>query len=516
MALLPYTAPGVSVQEVSSPTPTPAIPNTTNICLVGPTRGYEVLSVIISFPTGHSAVTFTAPAGGTVIPVVTSTQIFVSAVDTVDPSKGTAAGGGYVQGNSADYTATLSGDSTTVTITPVTGSIIDTAGASILFTYRYLPANNSYFYAQTFTDANSVQTVYGPAWDSTGSTVVTPITYAANLAFQNGADTVIIQPLFKLSTPGDLTTTRLQVTTSDIPTSGNWKDTLTALQVEEGVNVIVPIVGQSMTGVTDGAQLAIYETVLQYLTYMQSIGVYIEAFFGDDDSTSTSVGQAATLRSNANTLSQYKGGTISQAVSYLSPSSYFVLPPGNTSNIPIKVGAEYAAAAVAGLHASFPVTTPITRKTVSGFVGVTEVKGRNEKDLDAGNGLMVLENIGSNSVQVRHAITLNNVDSAHRELSVVRSKFVLIQSVINTFQNALPIVSPTPALVLQTTIVGILDQLERQGIIVTYENVNTSVSNTDPTIGIVSFSYLPLFPLNYVQVSFSIDLTSGTTTVTTP
>jgi hypothetical protein len=58
------------------------------------------------------------------------------------------------------------------------------------------------------------------------------------------------------------------------------------------------------------------------------------------------------------------------------------------------VGGQYVAAALAGMLASYAVSTPLTRKPVSGFNGVNDFRSRQDKNDDAASGLLVVEQKG--------------------------------------------------------------------------------------------------------------------------
>jgi hypothetical protein len=504
-----YQPPGVSVQELTSPSVNPVVSDNTTICLVGLTQGFETKTFQLTFPTGTTPKTYTVPAGGIFLKVGT-TQAFVSAIDAVDPTKGTgniATGvGGYVEGAAADFTTSLSADSKTITITPVAASDIATLGAVINFTYEYLADN--YFEPTTLDSLSSVQARFGNAYSTDGLTINSAVSFAAGMAFENGAANLIIQPLFELSTPGDHSSTKLQATTGDVATASVWADTLYNLRDNTDINLIVPVIGQSFSGVGDSTLQDIHKVVQDHQQFMLSQGQYIFAYLGEDATTSTTNGSMATLRTHADELAARYGGALAEATVKVTPSLFYkTLPVDNSKTLAI--GGQYIAAALAGMTAARPITATLTRKQISGVATVGQTRTKADKDTDASHGLTVIEAKGS-AVQVRHAITLDATSTAKRELSVVRAKHNVIESVRTTIDAALPIVADgNAATVVKLLAIGVLEQLRLRREIVAYAGVEARILDSDPTTAEVRFSYRPAYPLNYVEIVFSLDLTNG-------
>jgi hypothetical protein len=73
----------------------------------------------------------------------------------------------------------------------------------------------------------------------------------------------------------------------------------------------------------------------------------------------------------------------------------------------------------------------------------------------------------------------------------------------------------TAPLVIEQVIAGTLRTLQENGEIVGFDSVSAKASSIDPTIIEIRFNYRPAFPINYVDIVFSVDLTSGSTSLTT-
>jgi hypothetical protein len=129
---------------------------------------------------------------------------------------------------------------------------------------------------------------------------------------------------------------------------------------------------------------------------------------------------------------------------------------------------------------------------------------------------MVIE-IRNGVMQVRHALTLDTTSTATKELSVVRAKHRVIESVKQTLDTQIvgQVVADGEApIVVRSAVIGVLDQLRSERDVVTYGDVQARVSSIDPTVVEVRFSYAPAFPVNYINVTFSLDLSGGTIATT--
>src|SRR3954451_8967148 len=134
---LAYVPPGVSVEELYSPSVSPLLSVSASICLVGVARGYETGVAQVVFGTDGSARTINAPAG-TVLQRVDADNMFQSAVNLLDPTAGSGANqSGYLQGT--DYQVNLAADAKSAVVTPVADTDLATIGGTTVFTYRFVP-----------------------------------------------------------------------------------------------------------------------------------------------------------------------------------------------------------------------------------------------------------------------------------------------------------------------------------------------------------------------------------------
>jgi len=506
---LAYIPPGVNVEELSSPSINPILATSAQICLVGLARGYEVRTTQVVFAADGTERVLTAPTGYAFIKVTTD-QTFESVKNVTDPTAGSLANqGGYEEAADGDFTATVAGDGSTITVTPVADGILDQNGGALTFTYHAVPTN---YYVPTRLDSvAAIEQRYGPAFNSTGA-IATPLTAAAQVAFENGAANVIIQPLFKLTDGANPASTRIQPSAVEAAAAAQWAATFYGLRDYEDINVLVPVMGQSLPNFTDTAVRDVLFAAQDHMAFMKTQGQQYITVGGEDSSASSAVATATTLRDHAGQLRGRYGGDMAEHTVFVSPSR-FRRPTPTSQTTTFLVGGQYVAAAIAGMLASRPTSATLTRKQLAGFLEVADPRDKTAKDADGAAGLMVIEQKGA-AVQVRHAITLSDESTAKRELSVVRAKHRMIESLRETVDTQ--IIGLVPAdgnapFIVKNAVIGVLEALRGRAELVDYRGVQARTLTGDPTTVEVRFSYLPAFPLNFVNIVFSIDLTGATT-----
>lgn len=498
---LAYRPPGVTVDEIVTPQISSLLASPALIALVGPTQGYQTRTdqFVIS---GTSA---TPLPGLPVGAVLYDATVWVK--NALNPSAGAGDGSGYTV--TTDFTiSTVNG-----TITRVGGGTIPD-NTLINVTYRYVVAD--YYQPFRLYDLGSVESRYGSALDSAGTAINSHLSYAASLAFENGASSVVCQPLFSRAITGDSSSAPVAVTTTTWAASTTWTDTLYVLRDIEDINVIVPVIGQSMTNVTDAVQLSVAQCVQDHIYFMQNQDQYIISIVGEDSSTDITEATKTTIQSHATTLRGRYGGVLAEQQVVVNTSRFTRALPAFGGSI--SIGGQYVAAAIAGMLASRPVSSTLTRKTVSGFVGLTDPRDLSERNSDAAAGLLVIEQKGQNLI-VRHAITLDTTASARRELSVVRAKHRVIESVKDTIDRQLIgnlIADDNATGIVRATIIAVLEGLKGERDLVDYTGVQARFVSLDPTTIQVRFSYRPAFPVNYINVEFSLDLSTGQIQSTVP
>lgn len=494
-----YQPPGVTVTEISNPVPSAILALPATVALVGRSPGIVARTDAVTL-SGSTAVGLPgAPSTSTM--VLADIKLVMNATNPGD------APSGYTVAATASNPTQVVFDATahTVARNPTATSPVPD-GATVYVTYTYTPVD--FFRPILLDNMTDIEARFGSAFDSTGAAINSRLTLGAQVAFENGAQQIVLLPLF-YNNAG----TRQQPTDAQVAASATWSDNFVALRDIPDINVIVPIVGQSDANVGDSNALAIEQTLQDHIHFQKTEQQYIIGVVGEDSSASTSVAQAATLQNHATTIAGRYGGSDAEDMVFVSPSKFTrVLPTGSAE---IAVGGQYVACAIAGMLAARDVSQTLTRKIVSGFHLVADARTKAQMNTDASNGLCVIYQ-RNGAVTVRHAITTDTSSTIKREISIVRAKHRVIESVRDTIDNQIigqVIADGDAPSVVASTIGAVLEQLKQLGDIVGYSDVQARTLTLDPTTIEVRFSYRPAFPVNYVNVVFSLDLTTGTLTL---
>jgi hypothetical protein len=393
-------------------------------------------------------------------------------------------------------------------------------------TYTYLPSD--YWNPIRLFDIGSVETRFGFSYASTidpvsGQLIYTGIgsqlSFAARVAFENGAQSVICQPLFVRATPGDPSTAQQAPSAADVGNQTTWSDTLYVLRPIIDLDIIVPIIGNDgNVNVTDGDVLNVFEAVQGHLAYQNTQQQYIVTIMGEDGTSSASEASSliATMRNtHAPDLQANFGNSLSSQMVLINNTVFQRSTPGGI-NATINVGGQYCAAAFAGGVGGRSVSSSMTRAPILGFQSISDTRTTGDKNADAGAGLTVIEQVGS-LIRCRQGNTLDTQDGpAGAELSVVRAKFLMMESIMATINNQIIgqiIADANSPMVVSSAISGVLGLLQQSGTIVGYSAVTSALTSLNPTTIQATFSYKPAFPLNYVEIVFALDLTSNTISV---
>lgn len=341
------------------------------------------------------------------------------------------------------------------------------SGDTILVSYKY--TDNNYFEPVLFEDFDDVAEKYGAPFDADGN-ISSKLTFAARMAFSNGASELII----------------VAATANNGTAFGTATD---KLRGEETVAFVVPVTGDT----------AIHTTIAAHVAAMNTEGQYRMGIVGQDGSAAPVT--AATLRSAGQ-------GFNSEAMILVSPTSFNYINPETGREVAI--GAQYLAAAVAGMFAARDPQVPLTRKSVAAISGVNDKRTETEKQQDSSAGLLVIEDKGG-VIRVRHGVTTKPGNPNTQEASVVRSKYEMARRIHDTLdRNVIGLVAPldeTP-LIVKGVVTGVLETLRAEGVISSWGQVKARTLG-DPTTVEVRFEYVPAYPINRVEVRFKINTESG-------
>jgi hypothetical protein len=510
---LAYQPPGVNIEELSSPSISTILAAPALVAIVGVSQGYIERSEFVTMAGTTAIPLSTLPAGASLTSVT-------SVIDTIDTSLAAAVNTNGFYRFTNDYTInTGAGTITRVAFNAGTGDGIIPDGRVCKVTYRYVPAD--YYDPILLDDLGSISQRFGAAWS--GSAINSELTYAAQIAFENGAQGIVCQPLFKRGTAGDPSTAKAAPTTASSSTYGSiantatWSDTLYSLRDVEDVNVLVPVIGQSMTNVNQTQWNAIASVCQDHCKTALDNHQYIVLILGQDSSAASNVAQASDIRTSATTLASRQGGIMAQRTVLINTSKFNRQVPDSAAGQNIFIGGQYVAAAIAGMLAGRKVSQSLTRAEVAGLTGIADFRSKSDMNLDASSGLMVIEQ-KKGSIHVRHGLTLDTSSVQNSELSVVRAKDRMVESLRDTIDSQIigkVIADANAPILVKTAVIGVLEGLRRNSDLVAYANVQARLLTLQPTTVEVRFSYAPAFPVNYVTILFSIDLSGAGLTTTT-
>lgn len=340
-----------------------------------------------------------------------------------------------------------------------------------------------YFDVYALYDYDDVRDRYGEPFDANGN-IQSELTLAAKFAFLNGASSVLtcaVDPVNPAS-----------------PTIGDYENALKKFRDEEQIAIIVPATGDPQ----------IQALVSSHVNQQSEKKYERRAIVGIDGSkvlvgTNVRIDQAQALSD--------------QRVALISPSRFLYFSP--ELNRQIKLGGQYMAAAVAGKSVSQIAAMPLTRKTISGFLGPATEDTLREggKNLESQNGLMVIEKTRRNQIQVRHGVTTNSTDLLTREWSIIGQQDVMVYR-IRDFLDAdgligMPIYDTT-LIQVKASAESALVSLVRDEIIVDYKNLKVRQLAVTPDVIEVRYEWQPAYPLNYIIVRYSVAVMSGDITIT--
>lgn len=489
-----YRHPGVYVEAGSTPTVAPTGVAPTVVCFIGNGVGYHTYSETQSFA---SSATITLSQKG-----INPSSIKVSGYITDPAASGQSIPYVFVKdevSTTHDYsvaTDTSAGaDQSVTTITKSSGSKIETAYPQVTVTYQYTDA--SYHALNYFTDFASFVETYGPSVDPTTGDLVSPLSFAAQVAIQNG-----VNQFYAIALDPTKGTVAQQFADAYAMLSGS----------NTNVNVVVPL----WDGVTDPAALAGMLQTLNSALVQDSIGGTLRmAVVGFDSAYTGTPSAVATLAT----------GISSRRIVAAWPNqlNYY----NGVKNSTIVVDGIYLAAGYAGVMASQDPEMPLTHKYVQGFMGIPTTVQRalttTAKDVLAKGGVSVTEVDRGNRLRIRHGVTTDWAGGIlTREISLVRSQDALYNLLQDTMESSgligIPI-GPNTALQVKSIASGALETAKATGVILDYNSLavrEQSPPSGDPTVIEVKFAYRPSWPLNYILVNFTVDTTNGTTDLNNP
>jgi hypothetical protein len=492
-----YQPPGVYVQSTNTPivTPTGVPPQT--LTLIGPAAGYRTaVQSFLIYTSSAFALSFT----GVFQSAVTGPPAIAAPVVTITAT-------GQVLTVGTDYSLTTipdpSGNSAlaVTTVAMVSSSPNVTNGTQVTITYNY--ADITYYQPQVFTNYQSVANAYGPAFVTTtpaspGATQISnPLSFAAQLAFTNGANTLIT----------------IALNPSNGTLEEQYEAAYSLVQANYGATILVPVWSDDLSFPGGSSTTAFAQQLAADLNAAcvtaAADGYPRIGFFGLPRLYSESV----------EPVSSFAATVDSERLVLVYPEIIQVYN-GSTGQVFTASGC-YMAVALGAILSSLPIDTGLTSQTVSGFsLTAAEIQNMTNAFMNslASSGVCIVYQNYVGALQVRHGLTTNMSALNYREISMVRQNDALLmatqQGMAASGLIGTPITSTTVATV-QAALIGILQQQLNNSVIQGFQNVTAAEEQYpggDPTVIACSFQYLPAVPLNYITVTFSINLTSGQVT----
>lgn len=482
-----YSPPGVYIEESDSTLVTVNGIPPTRVALVGPARGYQVNTEQVVL--GDEAVRL-AKQG---IDIDSAALTVVGTGAAVAPTDYTLT---EVPANPTDqafYVDLLA------TADPAVGP-----DAAVFITYRYTEPD--YFAPKHFESFEDVKDMYGEPLNTTvaarGDTayeyVASPLSLAAMLALQNGATDLVLCA----ATPPDA------AATTDAAKSTARRTALAAaydkVATDANVNVMVAVT----TGILDDDAPGALTDFSAALNKAALDGFFRFGVIGFDPEVDTA---PDVLVSTAGAVNRRL------MVAYAGPAGVQMYSgPGNST---FAVGHQYLAAAYAGRMAALPIQFSITKQVIAGFSGLAGTPLSNSlKNQYSAAGVAVTEVDRFGRLSVRHGVTTDTSNVNTREAAVVRAKDALVTALAEGTSTSGLIGAPLDEdliLGIKSVVQGILEQAVADEAIISYSGLTLRQTDNDPSVVEVKFAYKPAYPLNYIVISFSIDMSTGATDLNT-
>lgn len=420
---------------------------------------------------GGSPQTYTFVSGDFVVPTAATASEVATALTTnltgitasVDTSKV------KVATTAGDNTDLLIGAGTSNSILGfIDGSFVVTPkepapGKLYSANYEYAKVSATDFKPTFFFSMDQVTAAYGDVSDTN------TLSTAAEIVFQHGASAVCL----------------IQVDPADGPLVQQFRKGIDKLDAVSGINFIVPLNPDPTLYSYLSAHVNNSSSITERKERMGIVGL------GGSPTTAQITGYATALNSKRMVLV------------YPPSATRFV----GTNQTVSTLDGSFLAAAVAGLatNQAFDVATPLTRKEIIGFQEIPDTLTRAEKNLIASNGVLLIETVGGIS-RVRQQLTTDPSTRANSEITIVEIVDFTASSMRQLLEAIFigqKILLDTPAQV-RSVITAVLQNLVQAEIITAFQNVTASVNNTDPTQIDVSFQISPVFPLNFILITFSL------------
>lgn len=440
-----YIPPSVIVQGEQNPGATTRFVVPSTVCLLGKINKYPVKNVSHVLGNGETV-------------TLNVKNLIQDSIKLTDYS-------GNVLVKDTDYKQTVDSTAETLSIT-ITNPDIKTQ--SILIAYQWVP--DMFFEPLKWFTKNSINQYYGQPWND-DHTINSELSAAAEFAFNNGATSLCIIPVFEKESETD-TNPKQSLT-----------DALEKLKLQDDVAIICPI----------GFEKDSLIQIRNHIDWCNANKLERRGIFAVDGTTKTySIEDLINIEMSLN----------NNAVMFIpnTIASVFVSDSRSSINLP---GWLYAAA-VSGLAISLPFYQSMTRMNVSGFYNVQPYLYE-EKNMLAQSGGCVLE-MANGAVKIRQSVVTYQNDLLDWSYSGV------YQYVTRAMRNLFdPYIgkpsSDATLLAIDSLAEQELSQMIDRGFIAAFDDLEVTRRNGSPDTIDVSFRYAWLQPINWIWVNFNVDMT---------
>lgn len=169
-----------------------------------------------------------------------------------------------------------------------------------------------------------------------------------------------------------------------------------------------------------------------------------------------------------------------------------------------KVNGSYLAIAVAALGLKNDPAEPLTNKQIVGFKDLSALYTESEMNAMAEVGCLVLKQSGS-TIKVRHGITTSTESTETSEITLVQIRDYVIDAARNVLGEVYIGNKLRPTIIsdIQSSLTSILNQFKGQEVILGYGGISVKRSTLNPTQVDIKFEIEAVYPLNYIDISFS-------------
>lgn len=355
---------------------------------------------------------------------------------------------------------------------------IDT-GDFIQVSYQYTDA--SYYTPYTFYQYQDMVTAYGEPFNTATGTIQSGITLMGQFAFLNGAYQVVACAVESTNGVGNATV-------------GDYTNTLAQLADNDLIAVVV----------ADSGAQPLHQFIQEHVD-QQSASRYERRGIVALDGSVTAVPSSQRII-DAQTIADSR-------IMMVCPATFVHYSPELSTSVTL--GGQYMAACLAGITCANIFAMPLTRKTVAGWTAIGEQEQDGQKNLESSSGLCVIEKTRTQRIQVRHGLSTDPTSLLTREWSITGAQDAMVYRLRDYLESDNLIgqpIYPYTLINVKGSAEAALQTLVVEGIIVDYTGLTCRQLLTNPDVLEVSFQWLPPFPLNYIVVTFSVTLSTGTVT----